>query len=99
MPVSCRLRVVLAQLNVERAKSGQPAISLRRLSQESSVSLSVLASLHTGRSQRVDYSTIDRLLSYFNRFFPVSIDDLFTWKSASEERTLSALPPGWQPVL
>ena len=86
MPVSCHLRVVLAQLNVERAKGGQPAISLRRLSQESGVSLSVLASLHTGRSQRVDYSTIDRLLSYFNRFFPVRIDDLFGWKAAQEER-------------
>jgi DNA-binding Xre family transcriptional regulator len=99
MSVSCRLRVVLAQLNVEQAKNGQPAISLRRLSQESGVSLSVLASLHTGRSQRVDYSTIDRLLSYFNRFFPVRMDDLFTWKSAQEEDVLPSTPSGLQPVL
>ena len=86
MPVSCRLRVMLAQLNVERAKKNQPAISLRRLAQESGVSLSVLFSLHTGRSQRVDYITIDRLLSYFNRFFPTCIDDLFTWEAEPEKQ-------------
>lgn len=84
MPVSCRLRVVLAQLNVENAKRGQPALSLRRLSQESGVSLSVLASLHTGRSQRIDYITIDRLLAYFNRFAPLRINDLFVWEAAQE---------------
>lgn len=86
MPVSCRLRVMLAQLNVERAKKNQPAISLRRLAQESGVSLSVLVSLHTGRSQRVDYITIDRLLSYFNHFFPTCIDDLFTWEAEPEKQ-------------
>jgi hypothetical protein len=75
---------LLAQLNVERAKSGQPAISLRRIAQESGISQSVLVSLHTGRSQRIDYTTIDRLLSYFNHFYPVHIEDLFTWEMAQE---------------
>ncbi len=92
MSVSCRLRVVLAQLNVERLKSDQPAMSLRRLSEESGVSLSVLASLHTGRSQRIDYATIDRLLTYFNRFLPVSIDDLFKWEADQALTPASLLP-------
>lgn len=92
MSVSCRLRVVLAQLNVERLKSDQPAISLRRLAQESGVSLSVLASLHAGRSQRVDYATIDRLLTYFNRFLPVSIDDLFRWEADADSPPAHLLP-------
>jgi DNA-binding Xre family transcriptional regulator len=92
MSVSCRLRVVLAQLNVERLRSGQSAISLRRLSQESCVSLSVLASLHTGRSQRIDYATIDRLLTYFNRFLPISMDDLFRWEADQESTPTSLLP-------
>lgn len=92
MTVSCRLRVVLAQLNVDLAKSGQPALSLRRLSQESGVSLSVLAALNTGKSQRVDYATIDRLLTYFNRFSPVSIDDLFRWEAAQESSSASLQP-------
>jgi DNA-binding Xre family transcriptional regulator len=80
LPVSCRLRILLAQLNVERAKSGQPSLSLRRLSQESGVSQSVLVALHTGRSQRIDYVTLDRLLSYFSRFLPISMDDLLAWE-------------------
>jgi DNA-binding Xre family transcriptional regulator len=84
MSVSCRLRVVMAQLNVERLKHGQPALSLRGLSQESGVSLSVLAALNTGKSQRIDYATIDRLLTYFNRFLPISMDDLFKWEAAQE---------------
>jgi len=92
MSVSCRLRIVLAQLNVERLKSDQPALSLRQLSQESGVSLSVLASLHTGRSQRIDYATIDRLLTYFNRFLPVSMDDLFRWEADRESTPASFLP-------
>ncbi len=92
MSISCHLRVVLARLNVERLQSGQPAISLRRLSQDSGVSLSVLASLHTGRSQRVDYATIDRLLTYFNRFLPVSIDDLFRWEADPEPIPATVLP-------
>ncbi|HET8845273.1 MAG TPA: helix-turn-helix transcriptional regulator [Ktedonobacteraceae bacterium] len=90
MPVTCRLRIVLAQLNVERAKSGQQALSLRRVAQESGISQSVLVSLHTGRSQRVDYTTIDRLLSYFNRFLPMRLEDLFTWEAAPEK----SLPAG-----
>lgn len=98
MTISCRLRVVLAQINVERAKSGQPALSLRRLAHESGVSLSVLAALNTGRSQRIDYATIDRLLTYFNRFLSVSIDDLFRWEVVPEESALPPASPGLQPV-
>ncbi|GHO62237.1 hypothetical protein KSC_011290 [Ktedonobacter sp. SOSP1-52] len=85
MPISCQLRVLLARLNVERAMQNVSPISLRRMAEESGVSLSVLVALHTGRSQRVDYATLDRLLTYFNRFFPVTINDLLTWESASEE--------------
>jgi transcriptional regulator with XRE-family HTH domain len=87
MPVSCHLRILLARLNLERAQHGKSAISLRRLARESGVSQSVLVALHTGRSQRVDYATIDRLLTYFNRFSRVSMDDLFAWEPAQERET------------
>jgi DNA-binding Xre family transcriptional regulator len=84
MPVSCHLRILLARLNLERAKQGQPAVSLRRLAQESGVSQSVLIALHTDRSQRIDYATIDRLLCYFSGLLPVRMDDLLTWEPAQE---------------
>lgn len=75
----------MAQLNLERAKIGHPPLSLRRLAQETGISQSVLVSLHTGRSQRIDYATIDRLMSYFNHFFPLRMDDLFAWEAAQEQ--------------
>ena len=91
MPVSCHFRILFARLNLERAKNGQSAISLRHLAQESGVSQSVVIALHTGRNQRIDYATIDRLLSYFSRFLPVSIDDLLTW-APTQESEVSAVP-------
>ncbi len=84
MTISCHLRILLARVNVERAKQGKPALSLRRLAGESGVSLSVLAALNTGRSQRIDYTTIDRLLDYFSRYFSVTMNDLLFWERTSE---------------
>jgi transcriptional regulator with XRE-family HTH domain len=80
LTVSCKLRVLLARVNVVRADQGQSPLSLRRLAEESGVSLSVLAALHTGRSQRIDYHTVDSLLRYFNSYFNVTTNDLLTWE-------------------
>jgi DNA-binding Xre family transcriptional regulator len=91
MPVTCHLRILLARLNVEFAKKGQPTVSLRSLAEESGVSLSVLVALHTGRNQRVDYATLDRLLSYFSRFLPVTMNDLLVWEPAEQEETPLAM--------
>ncbi|GCE12671.1 helix-turn-helix domain-containing protein [Tengunoibacter tsumagoiensis] len=87
MTISCKLRLLLARVNVERAHRGQTILSLRRLSEESGVSLSVLASLNTGKSQRIDYTTIDNLLNYFNGYFQVSTNDLLTWEEPQEMNT------------
>lgn len=80
MTISCQLRLLIARVNVERARQGKPPLSLRRLAGESGVSLSVLAALNTGRSQRIDYTTIDQLLNYFNQYFTVTTSDLLSWK-------------------
>ena len=86
MTITCHLRLLLAKANVERAKVGKPILSLRSLARESGVSLSVLAALNTGRSQRIDYTTIDRLLNYFSRYFSnVSTDDLIAWEKQGQE--------------
>jgi len=90
MTITCHLRLLLAKANVERAKAGKPTLSLRSLARESGVSLSVLAALNTGRSQRIDYTTIDRLLNYFSRYFSsVSIDDLIAWEKQGQEIPLN----------
>lgn len=90
MPISCQLRVLLARVNLERAKQGQPPLSLRRLAGESGVSLSVVAALNTGRSQRIDYGTIDQLLRYFSRYFAVTTNDLLPWEQPREDGSLAS---------
>ncbi len=80
MTISCKFRLLLARVNVERVRQGKPVLSLRRLAEESGVSLSVLAALNTDRSQRIDYTTIDQLLTYFSAYFAVTIDDLLIWE-------------------
>src|SRR2546430_2340752 len=62
MTINCNLRILLAKVNVERAKQGKPILSLRQLAKETGVSLSVLASLNTRRSRRIDLITLDRRL-------------------------------------
>jgi transcriptional regulator with XRE-family HTH domain len=89
--ISCRLRLLLARVNVERAMQGEPPVSLRRLAEETGVSLSVLAALHKGRSQRIDYNTIDHLLDYFNRYFHVTTADLLAWEQTSQGDSSYAL--------
>ena len=83
MPIACKLRVLHAKVNLKRAEQGQPALSLRRLADESGVSLSVVAALNTGHSQRIDYATIDRLLNYFSGYFRVTTSDLLSWEPVS----------------
>jgi hypothetical protein len=78
--IACKFRLLLARVNVERVRQGKPALSLRRLAEESGVSLSVLAALNTDRSQRIDYTTIDQLLTYFSAYFAVTVDDLLNWE-------------------
>jgi DNA-binding Xre family transcriptional regulator len=89
--ISCNLRLMLAKANVERAKQNKPPLSLRRLAGESGVSLSVLTALNTGRSQRIDYTTIDHLLRYFNKYFIVTTSDLLVWEQDFEEDNRLAL--------
>jgi len=78
--ISCKLRLLVARANVERAQEGKAPLSLRRLAVESGVSLSVLAALNTGKSQRIDYTTIDHLITYFNTYFEVTTSDLLVWE-------------------
>jgi DNA-binding Xre family transcriptional regulator len=79
MTISSRLRITLAQINLDRACQQLPPLSLRRVAEESGVSLSVLAALQMGKSHRIDFRTLDRLLIYLNQFRPTDLNDLLTW--------------------
>ncbi len=81
MTIACRLRLLLARVNLARAQADQPPITLRQLAAETGVALSVISGLMSGRNQRIDFQTIDRLLSFFNRYFPVDAGDLLQWEA------------------
>ncbi len=85
MPLRSNLRLLLAQTNVKRAERNEVALSLRQLANETNISLSVLLALMHNRSKRIDYDTVDRLLSYFQQYMPVGIGDLLVWEPAGEQ--------------
>ncbi len=85
MPVYCNLRLLYAQLNVKRAEEKQSAISLRQLAIEAGIPQSVLLSLYHDRNKRIDYDTIDKLLSYFRNHMLINTCDLLIWEAASAE--------------
>lgn len=76
MPVKCTLRLLLAEENVKRAREGRDTLSQQELARQTGLPPSVINGLVTGRSQRVDYKTIDRLCTYFN----VQPGALFVWE-------------------
>lgn len=88
MPIRCDFPLLLARVNVERAKQQQSVLSLRRLADECGVSLSVLTALNTGKSTRIDFETIDKLLSYFSTYFPISTADLLVWEGKPEGKVV-----------
>lgn len=72
MSIRSNLKLLIAQENVNRAKAGKPALTMRRLASDTGLTLSSLSALATGQSQRIDYKTIDKLCAYFD----VGVGDL-----------------------
>ena len=79
MTVRSNLQLLLAQVNVERAKRHEHPLSLRQLAMETGIAHSVLTTLAAGRSVRIDYATIDRVLTYINRYIPADTNHLIPW--------------------
>lgn len=82
MTVRCDLPLLIAQANVERTKRKEKRLSLRVLAAESGVSLSTLDMLNQGKSKRIDYETVDKLLTFFNKYITVTTADLLVWEPA-----------------
>ena len=74
--VRCTLRLLLARENVRRAETGEDSLTQARLADASGLPPSVVNGLVTGRTQRVDFKTIDALCKTLG----VQPGDLFTWE-------------------
>ena len=73
MPIRSNLRLVLAELNVAREQRGEAALSLRQ------------PALAAGATQRIDFNTIDRLLTYLNQYLAVDAADLLPWTPPQDQ--------------
>ena len=66
MAVRSRMKVLIAERNLERIKQGLPEITQRDIAAESQLPLSTVNGLITGRAGRVDFKTLNRLCRFFN---------------------------------
>ncbi len=66
MTVRSRIKLLIAERNLERIKQGLPEITQRDIAAESELPLSTVNGLITGRAGRVDFRTLNRLCRYFN---------------------------------
>lgn len=74
MSVRCNLKVLIARENLKRAERGEAPVTMRKLAAETDLTLSSLSALATGKSGRIDFTTIDKLCTFFN----VEVGDLLT---------------------
>ena len=77
MPIRCTARVLLARRNVERAERGQPLLSQNQVARDTGIPLSVVNGLISGRTQRLDFKTLERMCRYFN----VQPGELLVWEA------------------
>lgn len=66
MAVSSRLKIVIMERNLERAREGQPALTLRQLSADTGLALSTITGLTANRARRVDFATLNILCRYLS---------------------------------
>jgi DNA-binding Xre family transcriptional regulator len=59
VPIRCNVKVLLAQRNLERARTGERAVSVRQLAEATGIAESALLKLVNNKTTRIDYTTID----------------------------------------
>ncbi len=65
MPIRARIKVLLAEVNLQRTKDGERPISVRQLSEETGITHSALVQLVNGKSKMVAFETLDKLMQFF----------------------------------
>lgn len=81
MPIRARIKVLLAEVNLERTKAGERPISVRQLAEETGITHSALVQLVNGKSKMVAFETLDKLMKFFG---VTSLDRLLEYVPPSE---------------
>lgn len=64
--VKSRLKLLIAERNIERLKRGEAPLGVRAIAEAAGMPVSVVSGLSSGRAQRVDFRTLDRLCRALN---------------------------------
>lgn len=81
MPVRTRIKVLLAEVNLERTRAGEKPISVRKLAEETGLTHSALVQLVNGKSKMVAFETLDKLMQFFG---VTSLDRLLEYVPPAE---------------
>ncbi len=65
MPIRSRVKILLAERNLERAHRGEKPISVRGVADATGITHSALVKLVNNQSTRVDFETLDKLMQFF----------------------------------
>jgi putative transcriptional regulator len=65
MTVRSRLKVLIAQRNLDRAHRGEDPLTVREIAEACRLAPSVITGLTANRSKRVDFDTLNALCGYF----------------------------------
>lgn len=65
MPVKSRIKVLLAERNLDRARSGEKPISVRGLAEATGITHSALVKLVNGKSNMISFETLDKIMQFF----------------------------------
>lgn len=83
MPLKSRIKVLLAERNLDRARRGEKLISVRGLAEATGITHSALVKLVNNRSTRVDFETLDKLMQFFET---TDLNDLLEYTPPAQSR-------------
>lgn len=64
--VRSRLKALISEQNTKLLDAGRPKLTIRTISEESDVPVSVITRLNGNHAGRVDFETLNKLCRYFN---------------------------------
>jgi DNA-binding Xre family transcriptional regulator len=63
--VRSRLKILIAERNLERIKANQPVLTIRQIAQDARLAPSTVNGLTSMRANRIDFDTLNALCAYF----------------------------------
>ncbi len=83
MPIRSRIKVLLAERNLDRARAGEKPISVRGVAEATGITHSALVKLVNGKSGMISFETMDKLMKFFGT---TNLNDILEWVPDEERQ-------------